>query len=393
MIKLPLRLRYGDKPLRQAAAWLIPGAGPRIWLDEMLAWGVPLGNAAFYLVPRSAHDLEPQGVLVVLPQGLAPRTTHRSQAYAALVHRTHHAECDKYVAYLPVEARFDPAASDAEVAELAADEGDCILHPTVGRIRLEAGDQRHVVDLLAPPPQRPARWDLADPGQRVNSRLTAVVPAEVPTFEHVLEQGRDDIGSEEPTLDDLPPEPDEPSSGIFSKLGRSLQIRLARTVQKLADGDGAGRPGLRFVGLGLLALFVLLVIVFLGRNLLDNGLSHPPGLGAPGPAVGGTVRGLVRTLRGLVRLAQGLVRPLRGLVLLSSACSPRCSSYSSLPALFCAGPPGRRSVPPGRAGQGAPPASVPASPACSRSWPIGRSRRWPRSTIRSARAAIASCIA
>ena len=37
--------------------------------------------------------------------------------------------------------------------------------------------------------------------------------------------------------------------------------------------------------------------------------------------------------------------------------------------------------------------SVPASPACSRRWPIGPGRRWPTSTIRSARAAIASCIA
>ena len=85
MITLPLRMRYGEKPLRQAAAWLIPGAEPRVWLDEMLAWGVPLGEAVLYPIPRSARDLSPQGVLVVLPEGLVPRTTHRSQPYAALV--------------------------------------------------------------------------------------------------------------------------------------------------------------------------------------------------------------------------------------------------------------------------------------------------------------------
>ena len=62
-------MRYSEKPLRQAAAWLIPGAEPRIWLDEMLAWGVPLGDAVLYRIPRSARDLSPQGVLVVLPAG------------------------------------------------------------------------------------------------------------------------------------------------------------------------------------------------------------------------------------------------------------------------------------------------------------------------------------
>ena len=85
MITLPLHMRYGEKPLRPAAAWLIPGSEPRIWLDEMLAWGVPLGDAVLYRIPRSARDLSPQGLLVVLPQGLAPRVTHRSQPYAAIV--------------------------------------------------------------------------------------------------------------------------------------------------------------------------------------------------------------------------------------------------------------------------------------------------------------------
>ncbi len=272
MITLPLRMRYGEKPLRQPAAWLIPGAEPRIWLDEMLAWGVPLGDAVLYQIPRSASDLSPQGVLVVLPAGFVPRVTHRSQPYAALVVPPlggsslvfppgHHVTmvggdlfklpptmgtwCPggttnaAHVVYLPVDARMDPDASDAEVAELAADLGDCILHPALGRICLEPSDRRRVVDLLARPRQRPARWDLAEPGQRVNSRLTAILPAEVPSLELMLDQGRDDIGSDSPTLDELPPQPDEPSTGFFSKLGRGLQRKLAEMIDKLAAASGA----------------------------------------------------------------------------------------------------------------------------------------------------------
>ena len=55
MITLPLQMRYSDKPQRPARAWLIPGAEPYAWLDEMLAWGVPLDDAALYLIPRSAQ--------------------------------------------------------------------------------------------------------------------------------------------------------------------------------------------------------------------------------------------------------------------------------------------------------------------------------------------------
>jgi hypothetical protein len=232
MITLPLKMRYGEKPLRQPAAWLIPGGEPRIWLDEMLAWGVPLAGATLFLVPRAARDLAPQGVLVVLPAGFVPKVTHRSQPYATVV-ATHNV-------YLPITARFDPDASDGEVALLAGDTGDCILHPTLGRIGLEASDRRRVVDLLAAPPERPACWDRAEPGQRVNSRLMAIVPAVVPSLEAMLDQGRDGIGSQSSSLDELPPEPGEPSQGFFSQLGHSLQRKLAGMIQRLAETGGAG---------------------------------------------------------------------------------------------------------------------------------------------------------
>ena len=256
MITLPLRMRYGEKPLRQPAAWLIPGADPRVWLDEMLAWQVPLGGAVLYQVPALGTRSLAAGRAGCSAPGLAPRITHRSQAYAAFVvpplggtpppkgGTTNGGTTNGVVVYLPVEARMDPDASDSEVAKLAAEGGDCILHPTLGRIRLEPDDRRRVVDLLAAPPQRPARWDLAEPGRHVNSRLTAIVPAEVPSLEQMLDAGRDDIGRESPTLEQLPPEPGEPSSGLFSKLARDVQRRLARIIQKMAEGgEGKQPPG------------------------------------------------------------------------------------------------------------------------------------------------------
>ena len=147
MITLPLRMRYGEKPLRQAAAWLIPGAEPRTWLDEMLAWGVPLGDAVLYRIPRSARDLSPQGVLVVLPAGLVA-AGHASQPGLcgrwSPAFRRHAGAVVRPLGEIPSNFRLKaglqrpssicpsrpvwiPAASDAEVAELAGDGGR--LHP------------------------------------------------------------------------------------------------------------------------------------------------------------------------------------------------------------------------------------------------------------------------
>ena len=41
MISRPLRIRYTDGPLREAAAWLIPGSDPAAWLEELARWQVP----------------------------------------------------------------------------------------------------------------------------------------------------------------------------------------------------------------------------------------------------------------------------------------------------------------------------------------------------------------
>ncbi len=58
----------------------------------------------------------------------------------------------------------------------------------------------------------------------------------------MLDEGRDDIGSESPTLDELPPEPGEPSPGILSQIGRKVQRGLARMIQRLAEGGSKKKP-------------------------------------------------------------------------------------------------------------------------------------------------------
>ena len=64
MISRPLRIRYTDGPLREAAAWLIPGSDPAAWLEELARWQVPHAGLVLRVLPLSRTDLRPRGVLV-----------------------------------------------------------------------------------------------------------------------------------------------------------------------------------------------------------------------------------------------------------------------------------------------------------------------------------------
>ena len=196
MISQPLRLRHGKAPLRPAAAWLVPGADPQGWLEELLRWGVPHTSLMLRIVPHALDDLRPRGVLVTA--GAEPKVSRRCLAYGRLAERL----------FLPVEAYLNPDISEAELTALLGP-GEYVLHPSAGLIGFEAGDLLRLADLLRGTRATGRSWDRASPGVTFARRLTFLAPEEVPTTEAILRQGRGDIGSSAGQLDELPPLPGE----------------------------------------------------------------------------------------------------------------------------------------------------------------------------------------
>ncbi len=232
MLSLPLELRYGAAARREAAAWVVPGDGPRQWLDEIAGWEVPLAGARLYVVPQARDDLRPRGVLIVLPAERRPKISPKAQPYACLAGRL----------YAPVEARVEPEVADAELASLlGSDDRTYVWHPAVGLVAFEPGDALRVEDLLAAPPRREAAWDRAQPGVAVNRRILSIEPLSPPTIETILEEGRGDIGSQPLESDRLPPSPDEPGGGPLASLGQAMQGFLARAARWMAKGLARGR--------------------------------------------------------------------------------------------------------------------------------------------------------
>lgn len=225
-MNVPLELRYQAQPLREAAAWLIPGAAASEWLAELIVWQAPLDHARLYAMPRSPTDRAAAGVLVLLPAGAAPATTHRAQSYSLLANRL----------YLPIEGRLEPPVEERELADLLPAEDEIYLwHPVAGLICFPRQSALRVADLLAAPPSRRSRWDLAQPGTAVNSRLHSIQPDQPLDLAAVLEQGRGDIGRQAPELKQLPPSDRERQRAPLAGPAGAAKAAMARAVAWLTS--------------------------------------------------------------------------------------------------------------------------------------------------------------
>lgn len=213
-----LKLVYGEERLRPAAAWLLVGDSPEVWLRELISWKTPLIGATLYAVPGEGRR-HPCGLLVLGARPADERRSARALEYGLAGSRL----------YLPVDARLDPPVGDAELNELLGDTPH-LWHPAAGLLALEPTLVLHVADLLEAPSFSDATWDRAVPGLAINARLLSIEPETDLSFQQVLEQGREDIGSESPELDALPPAPGEPSANPIAELARRAETGLAQAI-------------------------------------------------------------------------------------------------------------------------------------------------------------------
>jgi tetratricopeptide (TPR) repeat protein len=250
-MNVTLQMRYSPAPLREAAAWFIPGDDPCAWLAEMTSWGVPLAEAKLYVVPPhwrlSLRERAPfrgakgdiAGVVVVLAGNAKPPRTTVAIPYGKLAANL----------LLPVEAQLDPPLTDAELATLLPTGGEVLIwHPAAGLVRLDANAALSVAQLLAPPPATRHAWDAAQPGVATNQRLLSIEPLSPPSFEAVMQAGRGDIGSQPMSSGGLGKAPGEPAGGAIGRMiagaGLSAAAGAAGMLASAAQAVTAGLSGL-----------------------------------------------------------------------------------------------------------------------------------------------------
>jgi tetratricopeptide (TPR) repeat protein len=244
-MNVTLQLRYSPAPLREAAAWFIPGDEPRAWSAEMTSWSVPLAGAK--LCPLSLREQTPfrgakgdnDGVIVMLTEGVQPAQTTIALPYGKVAGRL----------LLPVEAALDPPLSEQELAGLLPAGNDTFVwHPIAGLVRLAEFDALAVASLLSPPAASNREFAAAQPGFATNTRLLSVEPSERPSLEDVMEAGRGDIGTQPMAGGGLPQAPGEPAGGAIGRAITSAGLSaaagaaelLASAAQALSNLTGGG---------------------------------------------------------------------------------------------------------------------------------------------------------
>jgi hypothetical protein len=232
-MEVPLRIMYHDLPCRDATAWLIPGAGPETWLSRLCWCRIASDNLKLFVVPQSAKDLSPLGLLIVQCGAGSQGAKTPGHAYARLA--------DKL--YVPAEAQLDPDLSEPEIAALLqGDKKIYLFHPAAGWIAFEPGEALDLCALLSPPDELTRDWSLARSGIPADPRLASVQPEIDITLETVMEEIDRQIDTESADLGELPPSPEEPASGILSGLTRTLQKWTAKAVQKLTQKQPKQSP-------------------------------------------------------------------------------------------------------------------------------------------------------
>ncbi|MDB5386907.1 MAG: hypothetical protein JWM11_2553 [Planctomycetaceae bacterium] len=218
MHEITLQLRFTSHAQRRECARFIPSENPREWLSELISWSIPLDKVRLCPLPRSRSDNVCAGVLAIYESNSAPKLTGRSQGYGQIANRL----------YLPVEAALSLEPADQEWKSLIGSETAAyVWHPYLGLVAFEAHEVLHVADLLArpctapianPPPESPPHdWGLAQTGVSFPNRITALRSELPPSFEMMLADGRDNIGTQARPL------PGEGfSSGPLGALGKAV---------------------------------------------------------------------------------------------------------------------------------------------------------------------------
>lgn len=244
-MRTTLHLIASETVNREIAAWFVAGDDPQSWFAELGRWQVPLESLRYLPIPRSNVDVATIGVLVTVDSSVGSqfrtgrssnwttRTQKQAIPYARIAGRL----------LIPIDADFLPAVIESELEQLLSDPtAEYVWHPSSGLIHLEEGDQLHLGDLLHLPLERTRDWDRAHPGVAFASRLMSIEPEDVLSVEQILKSAASDIGSRDPSIDQLPPMPGELFGGKLNKWTQSIKNAWKKLIGDRPQDAGRKQP-------------------------------------------------------------------------------------------------------------------------------------------------------
>ncbi len=207
-----LQIQFTPKRQRGTSCWYVNSGNTSDWIRAVVEGYAAKHHDSLRLLPlpTAADDRSPIGAILLSKQTPSHAPTSACLPYGEAASRV----------LLPIEAKFDPAITAAELeAELSAEQ-TYVWHPVVGLVAFEAADQLTLAHLLTAAPLTTATFDRGEPGTRLPNTLASIVPAIPPDMKLVMEDGRDGIGTKGKDLNQLPKPEGEPQPGMGNSLGR-----------------------------------------------------------------------------------------------------------------------------------------------------------------------------
>ncbi|MFO1513667.1 MAG: hypothetical protein U1F83_12240 [Verrucomicrobiota bacterium] len=214
---VPLQLRHCPTLAAETSAWFLPGDSVAGWLESLAHCALAGAETRLFVVPKSAEDRTPAGLLVVPAHAKAVGNPPAGLACRLLAGRL----------FVPVDAELHPAVSEAELQAVCALPVS-FFHPVFGLSGFEAESTLRVWDLIESPEEHADHWNLARPGAPALPELRSVVLAQPPSLEDLFGGAQEDIGSESPL--DLPPASDEPKQDALTKSRQALREIFVKGV-------------------------------------------------------------------------------------------------------------------------------------------------------------------
>jgi tetratricopeptide (TPR) repeat protein len=222
MLEFTLDLHSGVETAQAACAWYIGSRDCQDWLREIAGWKVRHSRVSLVPIPSSRTDGTVAGALILVEEsGVVPSA--RCVPYCRIAHNV----------YVPINADLRPVISERELESLLEHEYVYAWHPGVGLVAAESSDVLRVCDLVAPLRRGNRSWSRAVPGVAINERLMMLMPIVELSFEQLINQSRDDIGTEQSSISDLPESPTEPGNNMLDRAGRAIGLGMASMLYGL----------------------------------------------------------------------------------------------------------------------------------------------------------------
>ena len=237
-----VQLGYDVQPQRPERARFLPGDDPALWIREITRWNVPQAELELFVVPHSASELRPRGLIVRIPGETRIGPDWHGHAYGVIGGKL----------FVPVEAAIAPVISEDEWPTLLRSEYVAwVWHPQSGLVAFEKPERLRVADLIESPPEIGVDWGRAEPGEFLSTRIHTIDVERPPTVEAMFAAGQDDIGTQAEDLNDLPRSPEEGvgrSLGDYAAAGLSPFAHAARWLANHAPGGASEKTWVNSMG-------------------------------------------------------------------------------------------------------------------------------------------------